>query len=47
MTYSMKEKTLFQKWAEKNESRGNYDGLGMLIHQANILLKYGIIFYQI
>ena len=34
-----KEKTLFQKWAEKNESTGNYDGLGMLIHQAKHSFK--------
>ena len=32
--YYDKKKTLFQKWAEKNEPKGNYDGLGMLIHQA-------------
>lgn len=34
-----KEKTLFQKWAEKNESSSNYDGLGMLIHQAKHSFK--------
>ena len=34
-----KEKTLFQKWAEKNESTVNYDGLGMLIHQAKHSFK--------
>ena len=34
-----KEKTFFQKWAEKNESTVNYDGLGMLIHQAKHSFK--------
>ena len=34
-----KKKTLFQKWVEKNEPKGNYDGLGMLIHQAKHSFK--------
>ena len=34
-----KEKTRFQKWAEINKSNRNYDGLGMLVHQAKHSFK--------
>ncbi|GIS46265.1 MAG: hypothetical protein Ct9H90mP18_05970 [Gammaproteobacteria bacterium] len=40
MTYSMIRKKPFSRNGQKkNESRGNYDGLGMLIHQAKHSFK--------